>query len=141
MSISNFNELNKEELKAVADQFGSTIDKVRFTKAQIIATLTEDGVTPQLYNSILAPADPDLAELDDAPLDRPAASPTEGVDEDELVLMRMTRKNHSYEVRGYRFTQQHPFVLVSEDDAEYLTSKGGGFRPATRKEIKEFYGG
>ena len=51
----------------------------------------------------------------------------------------MTRRNHSYEVRGYKFTRQHPFVPVTEEDAEWLVEKGGGFRPATNREIKEFY--
>lgn len=55
------------------------------------------------------------------------------------VLIRMERENPTYNVRGYKFTYDHPFCLVSEVDAEYLTSNIEGFYYATPKEAAEFY--
>lgn len=56
-----------------------------------------------------------------------------------LALLKMVRRNYSYEIRGYRFTATHPFVLVSESDAEYLVEVDRGFRYATPKEAKDYY--
>jgi hypothetical protein len=56
------------------------------------------------------------------------------------VLIKMTRPNFSYEIRGYKFTKQHPYVLVEEDDADYLIETDGGFRLASPKELRDFYG-
>lgn len=58
---------------------------------------------------------------------------------DDLVLIRMTRHNYSYEVRGYKFTREHPFGLVTEEDADYLVEVEGGFQMATPSEARSFY--
>lgn len=137
-----FSSLTIPELRGVAEQFAVDIpDKVK-SKPAIIKAIEDDGVTYQMYKSMLVPAaeeEPDLAEtneseLDDGPYERQLD------DEDPTTVIKMTRKNNSYEVRGYRFTRQHPYAVVSDDDAEYLIEFGGGFRPASKKEILEFYG-
>lgn len=55
------------------------------------------------------------------------------------VLMKMVRENFYYEVAGYAFSKEHPFVLVDSKTADYLTEKEEGFRPASPKEAADFY--
>lgn len=55
------------------------------------------------------------------------------------VLMKMVRENYYYEVAGYAFSKEHPFVLVDSTTADYLTEKEEGFRPASPKEAADFY--
>jgi len=62
-----------------------------------------------------------------------------GQEEENLVLVRMTRSNYTYEVRGYKFTREHPFGLVTEEDADYLVEVEGGFQMATPSEARSFY--
>lgn len=139
MGIRNFNELNKDELKAVGDMFGSEL-KSSMSKAEQLKVLEEDGVTVQMYNTVVTETEEekDLADQDDTPLDRPEAEVDEN--EDEITVLKMERKNHSYEIRGYRFTRQNPFAVVRDADAEYIVENVRGFRPATKKELAEFYG-
>jgi len=75
-------------------------------------------------------------------VEQPAAveeAEVEEQEEDNLVLIRMTRHNYSYEVRGYKFTREHPFGLVTEEDADYLVEVEGGFQMATPSEARSFY--
>lgn len=55
------------------------------------------------------------------------------------TLVKMVRDNPSFQIRGYKFTQENPFVLVTEEDAEYLVDLNDGFYYATPKEAQEFY--
>lgn len=55
------------------------------------------------------------------------------------ILMKMVRDNFYYEVKGYSFSKEHPFVLVDSDTADYLTEKEEGFRAASPKEAADFY--
>lgn len=136
--MSDLEKYNKDELLAMADQFGSDQVNARMKKETIIKELEKDGITAEMYEGLKV-VDPDepveLALLDDAPLNK-APEPE---NEEDMVLVRMTRKNHSYEIRGHKFTQQHPYALVGEDDAEFLVTHVKGFRDATRAEIREFY--
>lgn len=137
---TKFEDLTVNELKAVAEAFAVDLgDKKK--KADIIDEIEALGVTFETYKAQLAPDDDEdetleLAALDETPLDaEPEPAPVE--DEEELVLLKMTRKNYTYEVRGYRFSQDNPYALVSEEDADYLLDKG--FRIAGPKELREFY--
>jgi hypothetical protein len=68
----------------------------------------------------------------------PKFDPKKDQDKDS-VLVRMTRANFRYDAMGYTFTQQHPFVAMSEDDAQSIFDKEDGFRLATPKEVQDFY--
>lgn len=57
----------------------------------------------------------------------------------DKVLMKMVRENFYYEVKGYSFSKQHPFVLVDSATADYLVENEDGFRPASPKEAQDFY--
>lgn len=53
-------------------------------------------------------------------------------------LIKMERDNGTFEVGKYRFTREHPYVLVQESDVSKIL-KEGGFRQAYPEELSEFY--
>lgn len=58
----------------------------------------------------------------------------------DVVLLKMERDNPRYDIRGYSFTQQNPFALVKDRDADFILSHNDGFKVASPREAKEFYG-
>lgn len=58
----------------------------------------------------------------------------------QQYLIKMVRDNPLFEIRGHRFTKEHPYALVSSVDADYILTKEDGFRQATPGELTEFYG-
>lgn len=58
----------------------------------------------------------------------------------EKYLIKMVRDNPLFETCGYKFTQTHPYALVSPEAAEFILTKEDGFRQATPSELQEFYG-
>ena len=57
-----------------------------------------------------------------------------------VVLVRMDRNNMSYQIGNYIFSQEHPFVPMTENDAQAVFDLHQGFRLATPREVQEFYG-
>lgn len=55
------------------------------------------------------------------------------------ILVKMDRQNSYYEVGGKVFTRDHPFVLLSEDEAQAIFDTEWGFRVATPREAAEYY--
>lgn len=53
-------------------------------------------------------------------------------------LIKMERENGTFEVGRYRFTREHPYVLVQESDVSKIL-KEGGFRQAYPEELADFY--
>lgn len=137
----SFSELTVKELRPLAEMFAVDLGNLT-KKADIIKEIEENGVTFEMYAATLEPEEEDPIELtleDDSPLELPEPV-VEEEEESDKVLVKMVRQNHSYEVLNYKFSRTHPFVLVSEDDADYLVEKDGGFRIATPRELREFYG-
>jgi hypothetical protein len=54
-------------------------------------------------------------------------------------LVKMTRANASFEIRGYKFTREHPFAIVGGGNLDYLLEQVDGFRLATPAEVKSYY--
>lgn len=136
----SLNNLKKDQLKAVAEGFGLDVAenaKVDELKAAIAEAdyITFDEALPILK-------DAGLWEEDDE--EKAQATKAEAIKEQEAkrdTLVRMWRKNKTYEILGYRFTQDNPYALVTPEVAEYLTeSDPQGFRYATPKEAIEYYG-
>ena len=59
---------------------------------------------------------------------------------DQTYLVKMVRDNPLFETRGYRFTKDHPYAVVSGADIDHILTKEDGFRQATPAELREFYG-
>jgi hypothetical protein len=51
----------------------------------------------------------------------------------------MERPNASYMVGRYTFTQEHPFVAMPINDAQYIFDTEAGFRMATPAEVQSYY--
>lgn len=132
---ATLNDFTKEELIALAPEYAVEL-KSGMTKPAIIKAFEEDGVSAELINALRTPTEDD-EPVEDAPVVEVEA-PADEEDED-LVLVRMIRTNGTYQVRGYTFRRDHPFVLVKESDADYLCGEHEGFRMATPKEAKEYY--
>lgn len=54
-------------------------------------------------------------------------------------LIKMVRDNVRFDVRGYTFTQQHPYALVKPEDVPFILEREDGFRQAYPTELQEFY--
>jgi hypothetical protein len=135
----SFEDLKKDELLEAAEIFGTDV-RPTSTKADIIAALLEDGIDYDTYEKFKAKDEDeseDSAEDEEKPAQKPAKAKKE--EKENVVLLRMTRLNGTFEIRGYRFTREHPYALVSERDADYLIEEIGGFRIASPREAKEFY--
>ena len=59
---------------------------------------------------------------------------------DPVVLVRMNRLNPTYRFRKYTFTKDHPFALMTEDDASAILTMESGFTKATVEEAESYYG-
>lgn len=139
---TKFEDLTVPELRGVAEQFAVDLDG-KTKKADIIAEIKDMGVDWEMYKASLEPEEEEpveLAVLDDTPLENDE-TPVEEDEDDDYVVIKMTRVNFTYEARGHRFSRSHPYALVKEEDADYLIEVDGGFRMASPRELKEFYGG
>jgi hypothetical protein len=140
----SFIKLNTDVLTQVADHFGVDIDDVEKTdkgelkRQPLIKAITNSGITWEMYKQ----AFPDIEDLPE--VEKPVATneKTEEkspVREEPKVLLRMLRSNPLFEVRGYKFSKDHPFNAVAQSDAEYIIANYEGFRVALPSEAEEFY--
>lgn len=137
--INDFNSLTHDGLNEVAKAFGVDFEAGANKNAKL-SELAENGVTVKMWNEIRGAEELEESnEAEDTHETAPAA-PAPAPQEDNKVLIKMTRFNNTYHIRGYQFSRQHPFALVTEDDADYLCRVDGGFSMATPGEAKEYYG-
>jgi|SRR6476469_9217777 len=143
----SFKQLNKDVLEQVAEEFAVEWSNQDPTKNEMIKDLEDEGVTWDMYKQAFPdPEDqdetPSTSEADEASGDSAdvlAATKNFSQSSGNKVLVRMTRGNGTFQVRGYSFTKAHPFLPVSADDAEYLVNDLGGFKIATPREADEYY--
>ena len=129
----SFETLKISELKKVAEDFGVEVENLK-NKKDIIAALSEEGVTWAVYEKTIKDIEDSKEEVEVLP----KFDPKKEIDK-ENVLVRMTRSNFRYDIMGYTFTKDHPFVAMKEEDAQAIFDKEEGFRMATPKEVQEFY--
>lgn len=130
----SFETLKVSELKQIAEDFAVDTDGLK-NKKDIIAALSEEGVTYTVYEKTLKDIEEDTEEIEILPkFDPKAERPS------DTILVRMTRDNFRYDIAGHTFTKEHPFVAMSEDDAQKIFDKEEGFRLATPKEVQDYYG-
>lgn len=130
----SFETLKVAELKAIAEDFAVDVESLK-NKADIIAALADEGVTWSVYQQTLKKIED---EAEEAPEVLPKFDPKADQPED-TVLVRMTRPNFRYDIAGFTFTKDHPFVAMHKDKAQWIFDKEEGFRLATPKEVQEFY--
>ena len=129
----SFDTLKVAELKQIAEDFAVDIAEQK-GKKDIIAALAEEGVTWAIYQKSKAIEEEELEMNETLPKAAPKV-----VKEEDMVLVKMTRANFSYEIRGHTFTKEHPFVAMDKDTAQAIFDKEEGFVLATPAEVQEFY--
>jgi len=128
----SFDTLTVAELKEIATEFAVDTEGLK-NKKEIIAAMSEEGVTYSVYQKTIQAIEEATEEIEILPTFDPKAQP------EDTILVRMTRDNHRYDIHGYSFTKTHPFVAMSEDDAQKIFDTEEGFRLATPKEVQDFY--
>ena len=133
---------NKPNLLAIAQAYAVEVDP-KDTLKVLQAKIEADGVTPadvaNLHPEFVLEMHPTEAETPVvAVVTTPQAIGEDAVDRKNLV--KMTRRNASYEIRGHKYTQDQPFNLVNDEDATYLVEYDKGFSMASPSELKAFFG-
>ena len=129
----SFDTLKVSELKKVAEDFGVDIEGLK-GKADLIAALSDEGVTWAVYEKTVKDIEDNKEEVEVLPV----FDPNKEQDKDN-VLVKMERANFRYDILGFTFTKEHPFVAMSPDNAQAIFDKEEGFRLATPKEVQDFY--
>lgn len=137
----------------------------KIQRKEAAAAFAEEGVTWDIYQkekSRLAAIEEERAEAERAALEAEAAHLQSVIKSDyakekleeiesprsrtrkgnrrpEDVLVKMDRRNPHYEVNGKVFTKEHPFVVMSEREADQIFMMEEGFRLATGREAAEYY--
>jgi len=146
---TSWDDLDVGVLRTTALEDFAVDVKADDNKKTVIAALIEDGVKFEQYATLKGlntvksnPTPPPSVEVNvtvpEQPVQIVTAQPlTEQAPQKWLI--KMERDNVRYDVRGYKFTKEHPYSLVSPADAEYLLNKEKGFRQAFPSELEEFY--
>lgn len=152
---TKFDDFKVAELRTIADDEFAVEVGEKASKAEILAALTESGVTWKMYLDNHPELQPEAPKADEGVVtsSQMQAVPVEDEQPVKIVvkeetplsareewLIKMTRANPLFEVRGHRFTQENPFALMNPVDAEYVLTKEEGFRQATPGELQEYYG-
>ena len=130
----SFETLKIAELKKIAEDFAVETDGLK-NKADVIAALSEEGVTYAVYAKTLEKIEEAAEEAEEI---LPRFDPKKSQSKDD-VLVIMTRANFRYDILGYTFTKEHPFTAMKEEDAQKIFDTEEGFRLATPREAQEFY--
>jgi hypothetical protein len=130
----SFSDLKISELKKAAESFGVDLDGSK-TKTEIVALLEEEGITYQMYDKF---TNSEKQEIEISEVEKKQRE-KKIMKTENSVLVKMDRGNHSYQAAGYTFSQDHPFVAMSETDAQRIFDTQQGFRLATPREAQEFY--
>ncbi len=160
----SFDKLKRDALYELATENFAVEVSETANKQQIIAALAENGVTwemakvfdknaaavaeeteaaPQPAPGVITSAQAQMKEVPQpAPVveeeDKP--EPVSVATTQDFLLLKMERENPRYEIRGYKFTQKDPFVLVKSSDADFILTHEEGFKQASPSEAKEYYG-
>lgn len=132
----SFDTMKVGELRGVAQMFGVDLEGVS-GKPAILTRLDEEGIT---FDSYEAFQNAEAVKPEDLGHDSVRKFGKGGPpSKDNLVLVKMDRNNYTYEANGYVFTKEHPFVAMTEEEAQHIFDFEDGFRLATPREVKEYY--
>jgi hypothetical protein len=128
----SFSSLKLDELRKVAETFAVEHETAK-NKADLIALLAEEGISYDMYTKFTE-ADKVEVEVDERVTKSAPSTPGVG-----QVLVKMERMNPRYDVNEFTFTQDNPFIVMTEKKAQEIFDTQQGFRLATPKEAQEFY--
>lgn len=148
----SFADLDVATLRTTAIEDFAVDIKATDNKPTVLAALLEGGVEWKDYATLKGLNAPTIEE---EPVVIEEVVVTAPVIEEEVeiitagplapsrtqkYLLKMDRENVRFDIRGHKFTQEHPYALVSADDADHILTKEKGFRMAYPSELEEFYG-
>jgi len=133
----SFNDMTLIDLKRIADDFGVE-SPTKITKQKLIDLLFEEGVTYDVY-AHFDKLSKDASEKQEEEMQFVPAPQIINSFMQNTILVKMDRANLSYQVGRYIFTQDHPFVAMTQEDANVLFSTEQGFRVANPIEAQQFY--
>lgn len=130
----SFTDLKITELRKVADSFGVEASSAK-SKQEVIALLEEEGITFQMYDKFNTSEkeEIEIPEFEKKSREKKIMKTT------DAVLVKMERSNHSYNTMNYTFTTEHPYVAMSQSEAQNIFDVEEGFRLATPREVQDFY--
>lgn len=128
----SFAKMKADELRSAAEAFGVEVPE-KANRQVIIASLADEGVTYEMYESFLNAEKEEPLEAATEVFER------EIPDDTETILVKMDRANPYYQVGVYTFTSDHPFINMPVEDAQKIFDGEQGFRVATPAEVKGFY--
>jgi hypothetical protein len=131
----SFETLKISELRKIAEDFGVETEELK-NKNDVIAALAEEGVTWAVYEKTTKDIEDSTEDVSQEVL--PKFDPNKEQPEN-TVLVKMTRSNFRYDIMGFTFTKDHPFVAMDKEKAQEIFDKEEGFRLANPKEVQEFY--
>ena len=131
----SFKDLKLADLKTVADSFGVDYQS-KVTKNDLVLLLEEEGISYQMYEQ--------FANVEKEDIKPEVGQPARlNLTKEDSILVKMDRENFSYQVGtdqgAITFTKEHPFVALPESVAQQIFDLHAGFRPATPREVQEFY--
>jgi hypothetical protein len=131
----SFETLKVAELRKIAEDFAVDTEGLK-NKNDIIAALAEEGVTWSVYNKTINKIEEETEDMSEETIPKfdPKAEQPENT-----VLVRMTRDNFRYDIMGFTFTKEHPFVAMVSEKAQEIFDKEEGFRLANPKEVQDYY--
>lgn len=131
----SFETLKVSEIKKIAEDFGVDIDGLK-GKTEIVAALAEEGVTWSVYQKTIKDVEDNMEEVEITSAGKPDLKKE---NPEDTVLVRMTRANFRYDILGFTFTKEHPFVAMNKDKAQEIFDREEGFRLATPAEVQDYY--
>jgi hypothetical protein len=129
----SFNDLKLSDLKKVAESFGVDLP-VKISKNDLVLLLEEEGISYKMYEDLSNSEKEKIEPIDEEQLKR-----NEQLKNETTILVKMDRNNFSYQVGPYTFTQENPFIAMPESHAQRVFDIAEGFRPATPREVQDFY--
>lgn len=147
---TSFRKLNKEQLEAACDFFGSEKGNLE----EMRANLADDGITWKQYaeafnlpvgdNSDETPTNVvtsnDVQQKEDKVAEVVTVTERPVLAQAEKYLIRFIGQNPYFEFGRYKFTQEAPYAIMPAEDAQRaLTEEQTKFRQAFPKELQEFY--
>lgn len=131
----SFSNLKLADLKNVADNFGVDLPG-KISKNDLILLLEEEGISYQMYEQ--------FANVDKEDIKVEPGQPARlDLAKEPAILVKMERENFSYQIGtdqgAITFTKEHPFVALPESVAQQVFDLHAGFRPATPREVQDFY--
>jgi parvulin-like peptidyl-prolyl isomerase len=131
----SFNSMKLSELKLIAEGWGVDVPQ-RVNKANLIRLMEEEGLNYETYLSYVEAAE---GKKEEEEKEDPARIKNIKLSSENHILVKMDRYNMSYEAMGYRFSRENPYAVVPESIAQEIFDHHDGFRPATPREVQDFY--